>query len=181
MAAGGGGVGGAGPEGFYETFSRRGYDYGPAFRGLEAVWRRGEEVFAQVRLAEEWRGEVDRFGVHPALLDAALHAVAVIGDESQEARVPFAWSGVRLHAMGASVLRVRLTRAGSDAVALAVADAAGQPVASVDSLAMRPVSAQQLETARSNRYDSLLQLAWQPLPSAVSTEQGPPKEPAGPS
>ena len=154
---------------FYETFSRRGYDYGPAFRGLEAVWRRGEEVFAQVRLAEERLGEVDRFGVHPALLDAALHAVAVIGDESQEARVPFAWSGVRLHAMGASVLRVRLTRAGSDAVALAVADAAGQPVASVDSLAMRPVSAQQLETARSNRYDSLLQLAWQPLPSAVST------------
>ncbi|WP_411762024.1 type I polyketide synthase [Streptomyces iranensis] len=153
------------PEGFYAGLAERGFGYGPAFRGLETVWRRGEEVFAQVRLPRERVGEVERFGVHPALLDAALHAVALIAsDEDEQAiRVPFAWLGVRLHASGASVVRVRLTRAGSDAVALEVADAAGQPVVSIESLGLRPVSAEQLQAAQTGRYDSLFQLDWQPV------------------
>ncbi|WP_275563103.1 polyketide synthase dehydratase domain-containing protein, partial [Streptomyces sp. 5-6(2022)] len=104
------------PEGFYAGLAERGFGYGPAFRGVEAVWRRGEEVFAQVRLPQERVGEVERFGVHPALLDAVVHAVALADFEQQPdgalgsgvARVPFAWSGVRLHASGASVVRVRL-------------------------------------------------------------------------
>ncbi len=157
------------PEGFYAGLAERGFGYGPAFRGLEAVWRRGEEVFAQVRLPQECVGEAERFGVHPALLDAVLHAVALIAsdkDEDEQAvRVPFAWSGVRLHASGASVVRVRLTRAGSDAVALEVADAAGQPVVSIESLALRPISAERLQAAQTSRYDSLFQLDWQPLDS----------------
>ncbi|CDR05015.1 modular polyketide synthase [Streptomyces iranensis] len=159
---------------FYERFSERGFDYGPAFRGLEAVWRRGEEVFAQVRLPGERVGEVERFGVHPALLDAAVHAVALIasGEDEEAARIPFAWSGVRLHASGASVVRVRLTRAGSDAVALEVADAAGQPVVSIESLALRPVSAEQLQAAQTSRYDSLFQLDWQPVAASASVVAG---------
>nr|WP_276207300.1 SDR family NAD(P)-dependent oxidoreductase [Streptomyces antioxidans] len=163
---------------FYERFSGRGFDYGPAFRGLEAVWRRGEEVFAQVRLPRERVGEAERFGVHPALLDAAVHAMALIasdedeGGDEEAARIPFAWSGVRLHASGASVVRVRLTRAGSDAVALEVADADGQPVVSIESLALRPVSAEQLQAARTSRYDSLFQLDWQPLESPRASVAG---------
>ncbi|GDY58223.1 hypothetical protein SVIO_088460 [Streptomyces violaceusniger] len=161
------------PEGFYAGFAERGFGYGPAFRGLETVWRCGEEVFAQVRLPQERVGEAERFGVHPALLDAVLHAVAWAGFEQQPdaelasgaVRVPFAWSGVRLHASGASVVRVRLTRAGSDAVALEVADTAGQPVVSIESLALRPISAEQLQAAQTSRYDSLFQLDWQPLDS----------------
>ncbi|MFE2189198.1 polyketide synthase dehydratase domain-containing protein, partial [Streptomyces sp. NPDC059455] len=159
------------PEGFYTGFVERGFGYGPAFRGLEAVWRCGEEVFAQVRLPQECVAEAERFGVHPALLDAVLHAVALTGFEqrpdvelgSGSVRVPFAWSGVRLHASGASVVRVRLARVGSDAVALEVADAAGQPVISIESLALRPISAEQLQAAQTSRYDSLFQLDWQPL------------------
>ena len=45
----------------------------PAFRGLTAAWRRGDEVFAEVRLPEPAGGG---FAVHPALLDAAMHALA---------------------------------------------------------------------------------------------------------
>ncbi|MEU8878390.1 SDR family NAD(P)-dependent oxidoreductase, partial [Streptomyces javensis] len=158
------------PEGFYAGFVERGFGYGPAFRGLESVWRRGEEVFAEVRLPQELVGEVERFGVHPALLDAVLHAVALIASnqDEQAVRVPFAWSGVRLHASGASVVRVRLTRAvsGPDAVALEVADAAGQPVVSIESLALRPISAEQLQAAETSRYDSLFEVDWQPLDSS---------------
>ncbi|WP_206269510.1 polyketide synthase dehydratase domain-containing protein, partial [Streptomyces antioxidans] len=168
------------PEGFYAGLAERGFGYGPAFRGVEAVWRRGEEVFAQVRLPRERVGEVERFGVHPALLDAVVHAVASADFEQQpdvelglgSVRVPFAWSGVRLHASGASVVRVRLARAGSDAVALEVADAEGQPVVSIESLALRPISAEQLQAARASRYDSLFQLDWQPVAVSASVVGG---------
>ncbi len=61
--------------GGYELLARAGYGYGPAFRGVRAVWRRGGEVFAEVSLPEEQREDAGRFGIHPALLDAALHAV----------------------------------------------------------------------------------------------------------
>ncbi|GDY50728.1 hypothetical protein SVIO_013510 [Streptomyces violaceusniger] len=114
--------------GLYERFARTGLGYGPSFQGLRAVWRKGDEVFAEVRLAEEARQDAERFGLHPALLDAALHAMAFGGfvrlpepdgdvrrDEGSgtgRVRLPFAWSGVALHATGASALRVRLARSG---------------------------------------------------------------------
>ena len=42
-------------DGFYERLAERGFAYGPVFRGLRAVWRRGDEVFAEVGLPEEAR------------------------------------------------------------------------------------------------------------------------------
>ncbi|WP_234384532.1 polyketide synthase dehydratase domain-containing protein, partial [Streptomyces sp. MMG1121] len=73
---------------------------------------------------EEPAGE---FGLHPALLEAALHTMAVQGaDDSaggprpyNQVRIPFSWAGLHLFASGASALRVRIepTGAGTDAVA----------------------------------------------------------------
>ena len=36
--------------GLYEALAELGLEYGPAFQGLHAVWRRGEDVFAEVSL-----------------------------------------------------------------------------------------------------------------------------------
>ncbi|MYU18729.1 polyketide synthase, partial [Streptomyces sp. SID8361] len=91
--------------GLYERLSDEGLGYGPVFRGLETVWRRGEEIYAEAALPEVARRTGDGFGVHPALLDAALHAWAAGSDDagSDDAgpgavRLPFLWSGVTLHA-----------------------------------------------------------------------------------
>ncbi|MEU5561581.1 type I polyketide synthase, partial [Streptomyces globisporus] len=98
--------------GFYEEMRGRGYAFGPAFRGLRAVWRRGEEVFAEVVLPEEQRETAVRFGIHPALFDAAMHArqlvrpdEAVAGSGGSRTVLPFSWNDVALHAVGASALR----------------------------------------------------------------------------
>ncbi|MFF3663942.1 polyketide synthase dehydratase domain-containing protein, partial [Streptomyces olivochromogenes] len=99
--------------GHYAALSDAGYHYGPAFQGLRAAWRRGEEVFAEVVLAEEQAGDATGFGLHPALLDAAFHGIELgVLSRGAETRLPFAWSGVRLHAAGAAVARVRLAPAG---------------------------------------------------------------------
>ncbi|GAA2515935.1 hypothetical protein GCM10010434_073420 [Winogradskya humida] len=150
----------------YETLASA-YGYGPAFQGLRAVWRRGEDVFAEVALPESVAGDAGAFGLHPALLDAVLHASAVAGGAEDgapaQARLPFAWTGVELHAGGASVLRARLRRNGPDGLSLLAADATGAPVVSVDSLITRPVSAEQLQSTDPGVTDSLFAVEWAPI------------------
>ena len=132
-------------DGLYAGLAEWGFEYGPAFQGLRAMWRRGEEVFAEVVLGEGEREQAAGFGIHPALLDSALHAMS--GLTGVEAGLPFAWSGVELHAAGASMLRVGLVAASGagGGVSVVVADGAGGLVASVESLVLRPVSPEQLE------------------------------------
>ncbi|MEW1634665.1 type I polyketide synthase [Streptomyces sp. NPDC093801] len=159
---------------FYGELVGRGYGYGPAFQGLRAVWRRGEELFGEVALPEEQRKDADRFGIHPALLDAALHtgmfgvpADAPADGEAVEAVLPFAWNGLVLRASGASVLRVRLVPGGPGAVSLEAADEAGGLVVTLDSLVSRPVSAEQLGAAAAPAVtDALFGVEWAPLTPA---------------
>ncbi|WP_368860261.1 polyketide synthase dehydratase domain-containing protein, partial [Streptomyces sp. M2CJ-2] len=121
-----------------ETLPDLGFAYGPAFRGLRGVWRRGEELFAEVATPEEAGIDPKPFGLHPALLDAALHAQLLTADDAAPA-LPFVWSDVSLLAAGATVLRVRMAPADGDGVSLEVADGEGQPVAYVGSLVTRPL------------------------------------------
>ncbi|MEV0504631.1 type I polyketide synthase, partial [Streptomyces spectabilis] len=146
-------------DGFYEGMAEGGFNYGPVFQGLRAAWRTGDEVFAEVVLPEGVKAE--GFGLHPALLDAALHAVGLMGEAEGLGRLPFSWSGVRLHASGATVLRVRLSPTSVDGVSLAVADGTGAPVATVDSLALRPAVPDQI--ARDERNDALFGVDWVPM------------------
>ncbi|MFF1698112.1 type I polyketide synthase [Streptomyces sp. NPDC058257] len=139
-----------------------GLDHGPAFQGLRAAWRKGDEVFAEVTLPDGLADE--NFGLHPALLDAALQAV---GLRASSDGLPFSWAGVRLLATGATALRVRLTPLGVDSVAVLVADGSGEPVAAVDELSLRPLSADQLNAARSAHRDSLFEVKWVPMPDAA--------------
>ncbi|MEV6874188.1 type I polyketide synthase [Amycolatopsis sp. NPDC051128] len=144
-----------GIEGLHDRFAAQGFAYGPAFRGLRAAWRLGEEIYAEVALPAGIAPEAARFGLHPALLDAALQAAALGGGD--RALLPFAWSGAVLRAGGPAALRVRIRPAGDDAVALDVADSAGVAVASVASLVLRPLAAQQLVA------DSLFRPEWTPV------------------
>ncbi len=153
-------------DGFYEALADGGYAYGPAFRGLRAVWRSGEHVFAEVALPDHIRKDAGSFGVHPALLDAALHAAGLGGLLGTDGapRLPFTWGGVSLHATGSPALRVRLTPLGTDSLAVAVADATGAPVAQAETLTLRPVSAAQLRQAGpGDTSNSLYHLDWTPL------------------
>ncbi|MER6961948.1 SDR family NAD(P)-dependent oxidoreductase, partial [Streptomyces sp. NPDC000618] len=149
---------------FYPDLLRTGYGYGAAFQGLRAAWRAGDELFAEVALPEDLLPSAARFGLHPALLDAALHAVLPQREEgtADEVRLPFVFKGLTLHAGAAAQLRVRLSPVGPDAVRLTLADAAGQPVASVDSLTLRPIAAESLSAARPTPADGLFRVQWIP-------------------
>ncbi|MEU7137796.1 SDR family NAD(P)-dependent oxidoreductase, partial [Streptomyces sp. NPDC046261] len=165
------------PQGATAVDLRDFYDrlaYGPALRGLRSVWTRGDETFAEVALPGEVSGDAGRYGLHPALLTAAVQAATgfagVGGGEQESELLPSAWNGVSLHAGGAAMARVRITRTGDDSVSIAAIDGAGAPVLSVDSLVLRAPSAPLGAAGGDDRHGSLLRLEWIPAPQVQATE-----------
>ncbi|KIF04365.1 hypothetical protein PL81_19115, partial [Streptomyces sp. RSD-27] len=158
-------------EGLYEGLSDSGFGYGPLFQGLRAAWRRGEDVFAEVSLGGESEPGAGQFTIHPALLDAVLHAIGLgsLVEDTGQGRLPFSWSGVAVHSVGADNVRVRLSRAGRDAVRLEIADVEGAPVASVDALVLRAFSPEQLGRQAGGHGDSLYRVAWSEVASGESS------------
>ncbi|WP_043386937.1 polyketide synthase dehydratase domain-containing protein, partial [Streptomyces mutabilis] len=139
--------------GFYD-----GTGYGPTFQGVTAAWRVGDDVFAEVTLPERVR-DVAAFGIHPALLDAVLHGAAFLEGAEPGTLLPYAWTGVGLHASGAATVRVRLSGSASAGIGIAVADGTGGPVATVGTLHLRAPE-------RLDRVDSLYRVEWSvPVPS----------------
>ncbi|MFE3830814.1 SDR family NAD(P)-dependent oxidoreductase, partial [Streptomyces sp. NPDC059092] len=151
--------------GFYDRLVPAGFDYGPAFRCLTRAWRRDDEFFADVRLPE---GVASGFAAHPALLDAALHAIALSWDgdgdgDGEPARLPFTWEDVQVHAPDARALRARLVRQAPDRFTLEAVDAIGLPVVTVGSLVMRPADPGRLRTVDTRRGDAFFRVEWTPL------------------
>ncbi|MFK4273127.1 type I polyketide synthase [Streptomyces milbemycinicus] len=165
---------------FYPDMAEAGFTYGPVFQGLRVLWSKDGELFAEVRLPDEAGEAGDEgsgFGVHPALLDAALQplALSVLGgtDGRQPVKggMPFVWTGVRLHATHATVARVKLAPVGRSEVSVVVTDDSGLPIATVDSLAMRDPILEQF-TASAPRQDALFGVRWTPIPLAAHAEPG---------
>ncbi|WP_086564965.1 type I polyketide synthase [Streptomyces africanus] len=150
--------------GAYAALADAGLAYGPAFQGVGAVWRRGDDVFAEVRLPASHTPEAGRFGLHPALFDAASHAPLLAASAGTgTVRVPFAWSGVSLHAPGATEVRVRVTPTGPDTVSLTLADPSGRLVARVDSLTTRELPADRADMTDGLVGRALLRPEWDRL------------------
>ncbi|MFC8158653.1 beta-ketoacyl synthase N-terminal-like domain-containing protein [Streptomyces cinereoruber] len=162
--------------GAYEELHAHGYTYGPAFQGLTALWRDGDDLYAEIELPEG----VDAAGhtLHPALLDAALHPWAreVMGEDAESVLLPFSWQGVTLHAVEATRVRLRLTRTGEDTVRLWLTDPAGAPVATVAAVTARAGAPADLPAGADGPgagRTPLLLVDWKPLPSAGTPAPSP--------
>lgn len=178
--------------GFYDRMAAAGLGYGPAFQGLHAAWRDGGGIVAEVRLPQEASADASGFGVHPALLDAALHVTAlasathtapdITSDSApHHGRMPFAWTDVELFAPGGTTLRVRVEPCAPDTwdtVSLVAVDEDGRPVLSVGELALRPVVPDQLraaaQAAEGGRQESLFHLEWVPATAPAPLPTAPP-------
>jgi len=152
--------------GLYDQLAARGYAYGPAFQALRSAWRHGDSIYAEIALDDEAAAQAGHFNIHPALLDAALHTIALGTESAAEdptgttIRLPFAWNGLHLHARAATALRVRMTPTSGETSALELADlTTGQPVASIAALITRPTAA----------ATGPFQLQWSPATHSVAT------------
>ena len=169
-------------DGLYARLAETGMGYGTAFQGLRAVWRAGADLYVEAELPEPTDEDADAFALHPALLDAVLHALGTDhtmttedGDGQRRALLPFLWSGVSLAAVGATAVRARMTVSASGEVAVRVADTAGAPVAEVAGLVLRPVNAAEVTAADTTAATrDLYQLQWVPAATAAGAADGEP-------
>ncbi|MEU3862949.1 type I polyketide synthase, partial [Streptomyces sp. NPDC028722] len=152
-------------DGCYDELAAAGYTYGPVFRGLRAAWRHGADLLAEVALPASVT-DAASYGLHPALLDAALHPVVTTAPGGAGRRLlPFSWRGVSVHQPGARTARVLITAGGPDAVALTLLDEAGAVIAEVEELLLRPAGDDPVVPR------SLHRLVWKP---AGADRQPPP-------
>ncbi|WP_280337367.1 type I polyketide synthase [Nocardia wallacei] len=161
----------------YDRLAQRGFEYGPAFQGVTAVWTRDGHTFAEISPDESVRESAAEFGVHPALLDACLHAaVAGLIDELPAGTLPlpFSFSGIRLWRTGVGALRARVVTGGSGDVGIEVVDETGAAVLTVDAVSARPVDAEVLAAARVSRRAAPLEFRWVDTAPAASTAGAPP-------
>jgi NAD(P)-dependent dehydrogenase (short-subunit alcohol dehydrogenase family) len=161
----------------YDQLAELGLECGPVFQGLRAAWREGDRIFVEVTLPEEHRDAAGSFGIHPALLDAALRGAGeAAGDDTvaavpERVSLPLSWEDVTLHATGAASLRACVSRVASGVFALALADESGAPVASIGSVSLKELSPEALSDARRRHTDSLFRVEWEAVAAQDHSEQ----------
>jgi NADPH:quinone reductase-like Zn-dependent oxidoreductase/acyl carrier protein len=155
----------------YREFSERGYHYGPLFQGLKALWKRNDDVFADIELPDPVRSDAGQFVIHPALLDSVLHALPLSGlmsaNDDGELIVPFAWERVAMRPASGASLRAQLSVTRANRVAITLADSFGAPLGKVGALAMRalPRDAQPVM-----RRAPLYSVEWVPIPPPTAAD-----------
>ena len=126
-------------DGFYDALAEQGFEYGPAFQGVRAVWRHGEELFAEVALSP--RSATQAAGFQPAP-GAARFCVSCRVEHARQRRparseapggpgaaaVLLQRRGISRR--GGSSLRVSLSPGEDGAISLVAADENGGLVAS---------------------------------------------------
>jgi acyl transferase domain-containing protein/NADP-dependent 3-hydroxy acid dehydrogenase YdfG/acyl carrier protein len=158
---------------------------------VRSVWRDGNDLLAELALPEDTSTESSVFGLHPTLSAALLDVIALAGGfgdnnwpsaDADEVLLPAAWTGMNIHSPGASALRVRVSLvadARADArsenrgrLTLVAVDAAGAPVVSVESLALRPVPVASLRTGAGRLRDAMFRVTWLPVSIPVAASAG---------
>ncbi|MGW0395884.1 SDR family NAD(P)-dependent oxidoreductase, partial [Streptomyces sp. NPDC003042] len=122
-----------------------------------------EIVLPEIVLPEELLPDAAAYELHPALLEAAVAAAAGTG-AAGTTRIPALWQDVRLHASGATAVRVRIAPLDGDAegaVTVRLSDAQDQAVATVGRLVFRDVPDAEF-TASEGGSRPLFQVDWVP-------------------
>jgi len=170
---------------YYAMAAGRGFELGPSFQGISRLWRGKGEAVAKITVPECLRQELDRYRIHPAVLDACLQALGgavtlddgksylVVGADrislpaSEPSAVP-RWSHARLRGID--------TPADTLIGDVRVLDADGAVIASVEGIRLRRMEARSLARRVAASGDWLYRLAWKPSPSPSESAQASPSD-----
>ncbi|KUO03211.1 type I polyketide synthase [Streptomyces caeruleatus] len=145
----------------YASLAERGYEYGPAFRAVRRLWRRGGELFVELRLPEEAPGGFTGPGLHPVLGDAALHALALTEQRPDgHVGLPFVWHDVWASDRHSTHAYAHLAPAGRDEFTVSLTTAEGDPFFH-GTLSLRTVPLRELNGTLAP--DSVYRMRWTEL------------------
>jgi acyl transferase domain-containing protein/surfactin synthase thioesterase subunit/acyl carrier protein len=155
------------PNELYDRLERLGLEYGTAFRGVCEVYFTVHEALTRVRLPNGV--EDSRYMLHPAFLDACLHAYPLVLDkrrhDEESSYFPVSLTGFRCYQDGIEEAwahtRLRsVERDGTQVLDIAIYDVAGHPVAELEGLAFRLLPLVKVQAARGPADDVFYRIAW---------------------
>jgi acyl transferase domain-containing protein/NADPH:quinone reductase-like Zn-dependent oxidoreductase/NAD(P)-dependent dehydrogenase (short-subunit alcohol dehydrogenase family)/acyl carrier protein len=165
------------PDAFYEGCASRGLDYGPTFRGVEAVWQGEGEALGRVRVPVALGG-TEGYTLHPAVLDACFQVSlgAFPASAGQDSYLPVSVETIEVSGRADGPLwshaRARLAADGQNDVVtvdIALLDEAGTVVARIGGLALKRACRQAVLGTEAWR-DWLYRVDWRvqalPLPDS---------------
>jgi acyl transferase domain-containing protein/NADPH-dependent curcumin reductase CurA/acyl carrier protein len=156
----------------YVAFEASGLDYGPSFQGMRACFRGPVEALAEVSLPAGM--EAEKYGVHPALLDAAFHAVASLSRGADDLLLPFAIERLTVHqsSIAEAIAYVRRTNDdASFAADVTLVDPRGQVLVEVVGLRLRHAETTAIGEAKDIVPDALFRVEWLAVPGSESSSE----------
>ncbi len=174
---------------FYENLAARGMAFGPAFRGVKALWRgareHGNEILGEVVLPDPQMAEAPNYHIHPALLDACLQVMAgALLGEPDALFLPIGIGTVRVQGSAPQRCFSHVTLDGADGsrrATVRVFGVDGRMVVMLEDVRMRRVSRHAMARRDDRELDSwLYRSVWRRLAAtapasspAASTGAGP--------
>ncbi|NWG15754.1 MAG: type I polyketide synthase [Chloroflexi bacterium] len=163
----------------YNLAWESGIEFGPAFHGIEQMWRQDGEALAFISLPKSLAAEASIYRIHPVMLDACIQAMAAAlpgYDEHLDTYLPVSFDRLRLYARPGETVwsHARLYPAmagGHDTVTgdIQVFDAVGQLVLDMRGLRLKRASREALRRAVHKQAgetpgDWFYEVAWQLAP-----------------
>ncbi|MBI1357394.1 MAG: SDR family NAD(P)-dependent oxidoreductase [Acidobacteria bacterium] len=165
----------------YAALAARGLGYGPAFQGVEQLWRGAGEALSLVRPPRGAELPKGRRGVHPALLDACFHGMgmAIGPDGGGRVFVPASLDALEIHGDPAAtrwshiVLRPSGEIADADELTadIRLLDESGRVVAEVQGLSVKALERAD-DAGKDASDDWLYELAWEERPTPEPAPKG---------
>ena len=152
---------------FYQQLHERGFNYGPAFQGIDQLWQGEGRALGLIRLPKTAVSPEDTYTVHPALLDAALQVMgaAITPDNTGKIYLPMSLAECYLHGTpGDSIWSYVVMRPDSEAMPVAdlyLFDETGQPVAEIIGLCLKRLNPAALQRL-TDLDDWFYKVQWEP-------------------
>ena len=153
---------------FYDRLGGLGLEYGPSFRGVRELYVGQHEALTKVGLPDGLANT--QYAMHPAFLDACLHAYPFVLDGAEKAGsdksyLPVSLAGFRCYQdeIDEAWVHTRLRsveKDGTQVVDIRVYDVAERPVAELEGLAVRLLPLDKVVPTRAGTDDLFYRAAW---------------------
>ena len=156
---------------FYDWLDKLGLEYGASFRGVRELYLGQHEALTKVKLPDGLANT--QYVMHPAFLDACLHAYPLVLDGAEKAKgdrrnayLPVSLEGYRCYQDGIDKawVHIRLRSVEKDdtqVVDIRVYDDAERPVADLEGLTVRLLPLAKVQPPRDSTDDLFYRAAWQ--------------------
>ena len=154
----------------YDSLDKLGLEYGPSFRGIRELYVGQREALTKVQLPDGLANK--QYAMHPAFLDACLHAYPLVLDGVSKVRsargesyLPVSLAGFRCYQDGIDKAWVHIKlrnveRDNTQVVDIRVYDMLERPVAELEGLAVRLLPLGKVVPTRTAADDVFYRVAW---------------------